>query len=129
MLGYLVSGMIALGALLIYGEHLFAAPDARSWAHYAADATQGLLLWILLGALATLLQRCVWRSAALGACAWFAAENALTIAAGVLGATGAPPEQWHGLIGQRMGIPLAACGLTGFVVFVLSMWWSSADAT
>lgn len=120
------AGCIAvLAALLVYGEHLFAAAVDRSWAHYVADGAHGVGFWVLLGiGVLALVPRGVARSVMLCSCAWAGCECVLTVAGGLVWFGGgiADPEQWQGLFGRGLGLPLAACGLTGFAVFIFSMW-------
>lgn len=127
--GAVAGWMAGLGALLIYGEHLFSLALDRSWAHYIADAVQALGFWLVVAVLVrALVQRGRARAVMLATCTWCACECGLTIAGGIMGFGGiAEPEQWQGLFGRQLGLPMAACGLTAFAVFILSLW--GADET
>lgn len=118
----IVAGMLAL----VYGEHLSADAVTRSWVHYISDGAQAGAFWALLGFVlhvAVPVRYRVARASMLGACAWGAVEGLLTAGCGWLEFGGrASPEQWQGLCGRGTGLPIAACGLTGFAVFLISLW-------
>jgi hypothetical protein len=117
---------------LVYGEHLFADAVARSWAHYVSDGAQAGAFWALLGLVLTAWVPARFRVAKasmLGACAWGAVEGLLTAGCGWIEFGGrAHPEQWQGLCGRGAGLPVAACGMTGFAVFLLSLLWGYQGA-
>jgi hypothetical protein len=112
---------------LVYGEHLFADAVARSWAHYVSDGAQAGAFWALSGLVLSAMVPARFRvakSAMIGACVWGAAEGMLTAGCGWIEFGGrAHPEQWQGLCGRGSALPIAACGLTGFAVFLLSLFW------
>jgi len=122
-----VVGMLAL----VYGEHLFADAITRTWVHYISDGAQAGAFWALLCFvlhIAAPSRYRIARASMLGACAWGAVEGLLTAGCGWLEFGGrVHPEQWQGLCGRGTGLPIAACGLTGFAVFLLSLWRFKGD--
>lgn len=108
---------------LTYGDSLFAHVPTRKLAHYVADGMHiawlyglglaGVLLWMRRGKARLML---------VGICAWGCAEGAMTAIAGLIGDPRVIPAQWSGWLGEMLRLPLAAIGLTAFVVFVASLW-------
>lgn len=121
----IASAVVCAMLLLVYGEHLLSDAVARSWAHYIAAGAQSAGFW---AALALLLHAAVprtyrvARATMLGACVWGAIEGLLTAGCGWLEfGSRVHPDQWQGLCGRGAGLPVAACGLTGFAVFLFSL--------
>lgn len=110
-------------ASLTYGEHLFGDPNIRPLAHYVADGLH--ISWLYtLTALAALfgMPRSRWRLMLVGAAGWGATEGAMTAVCGMASAPRVVPGQWQGLCGMELDMPLAAIGLSAFLVFVASIW-------
>lgn len=129
--GWAAGTIALLAALLVYGEHLFSAALDRSWAHYVADGLHGVGFWALMGiGVLALVPRGAPRSVMLCSCVWAGCECLLTVAGGLVWFGGgiADPAQWQGLFGRQFGFSMAACGLTGFAVFIFSMWGSRDEA-
>lgn len=120
------AAVVVLGGFAVYGEHLYADPGKRQWAHYIADAAQAAGLWACVAVFAAALMRHrTARAVTLAASTWFCLEACLTQACGVagfLGATG-DPGQWQGLCGRHLGMPMAAIGLSSFAVFLTGLLW------
>lgn len=117
---------VVLGGFAVYGEHLFADAGKRQWAHYIADAAQAAGLWACVAVFAMALMRNrTARAVTLAAATWYGAEAVLTQACGVMGFLGAvgEPGQWQGLCGRRLGLPMAAIGLSSFAVFLTGLLW------
>lgn len=117
---------VVLGGFAVYGEHLFADAGKRQWVHYIADAAQAAGLWACVAVFAMALMRNrTARAVTLAAATWYGAEAVLTQACGVMGFLGAvgEPGQWQGLCGRRLGLPMAAIGLSSFAVFLTGLLW------
>ena len=120
---WLVSLLAVVMLALTYGEHLYADVPTRKLAHYVADGMH--IAWLYGLALAgTLLfmKRCRLRLALVGVCAWGAAEGSMTAIAGLIGDPRVIPTQWAGWLGEMLRLPLAAIGLSAFLVFIASVW-------
>jgi hypothetical protein len=108
---------------LTYGENLYADVPTRKLAHYVADGMH--IAWLYGLALAgTLLfmKKCRLRLALVGVCAWGATEGSMTAIAGLIGDPRVIPAQWSGWLGEMLRLPLAAIGLSTFLVFLASVW-------
>jgi hypothetical protein len=108
---------------LTYGENLYAHVPTRKLAHYVADGMH--IAWLyglaLVGALLWM-RRGKERLALVGTLAWGATEGGMTAVAGLIGDPRVTPAQWDGWLGHMLRLPLAAVGLTAFVVFVAAVW-------
>lgn len=118
--------IVLLGVVMValtYGEHLFKAEAVRPVAHYVADGMH--IAWLNGLALAAVL---LWmrqskeRLALTGIFAWGATEGSMTAIAGLVGDPRVIPSQWSGWLGEMMRLPLAAIGLSAFIVFLASLW-------
>ncbi len=108
---------------LTYGENLYADLPTRKLAHYVADGMH--IAWLYGLALACtlmLMKRCKKRTALVGIFAFGASEGSMTAIAGLIGDPRVIPAQWSGWLGEMLRLPLAAIGLSAFLVFLASVW-------